>query len=578
MKTSRLLTLVATLLALTVFQGMALADYAFDLDSPPADVDGVVGELVQFHNTLSNTGSSNDTYHISIVKSAPEDWTATMCEGTTCYPPFITEIDVELSAGNNTNLDIDLTPLSVGTGSVTVTVASTANPALTTSRTFTVHGYLNLDFDFHAPDVAAVDAVGVLHAFHTTLTNNSDADDIYTISMVKNAPESWTTSMCEGSTCYPPFILEIDVNVAAGDQVNIDIDVTPGALGEGSAQITVASQNTPAQTETKTFTVITPGLDVLLVAGDNGMGNDSWYHDAIIADGKTIATWKRQEMGILSNEEISEFSNVVWESGTLSGGLDLADMASLAYLVQHGGNLLLSGQNLAYSYCDPASADYSASTKSWFNSILKTDYAENEGPGDFAAGFENDMVTGDLFFNLYGGNGAGNNTTMDALTALSDGIATIEYGSGNTGAVRASYGSGKTFFCGFAFEGIDTTENRNAFMHQALAWFAGNITAVDGVVAPLMASVPYASPNPFNPQTIIRFEVGGSSSVPAEVIIYNLRGQAVRSLFQGSVSPGPQNMVWNGRSNDGRTLATGVYMAQVRLGEESRIVKMTLVK
>jgi len=109
-------------------------------------------------------------------------------------------------------------------------------------------------------------------------------------------------------------------------------------------------------------------------------------------------------------------------------------------------------------------------------------------------------------------------------------------------------------------------------------WFDGLITTVGEVVAPLMASIPYASPNPFNPQTNIRFEVGGTNSVPAEVTIYNLKGQAVRNLFQGSVSPGPQNMVWNGRGNDGRNLATGIYMARVRLGEESRTVKMTLVK
>ncbi len=72
--------------------------------------------------------------------------------------------------------------------------------------------------------------------------------------------------------------------------------------------------------------------------------------------------------------------------------------------------------------------------------------------------------------------------------------------------------------------------------------------------------------------------VGGTLSVQAEVIIYNVKGQAVRNLLQGTVSPGPQNLVWDGRSNDGRTLATGIYMARVRLADESKTVKMTLVK
>lgn len=578
MKASRILTLVATLVALTVFQGMALADYSFNLDTPPLEMESEVGFLAQFHNTLSNTGSTDDTYTVRIVKNAPADWTATMCAGATCYPPFITEIEVPLTAGADINLDIDLTPLSVGTGSVTVMLASMGDPTQTLDVTFTVTAFVNLDFDFHAPDQGAVAAIGILQAFHTTLTNNSDADDIYTVSMVKNAPESWTATMCEGSTCYPPFITEIDVNLSAGNQTNLDIDLTPGEIGDGSVTITMASGNNPSQTDTKTFSVVTTGLDVLLVAGDNGMGNDLWYLDAITAAGKTVGTWKRQEMGIISNEEISEFGTVVWESGTVSGGLVNDDMAALTYLVLHGGNLFLSGQNLAYNYCDPSSPHYTTSTKSWFNNVLKTDYAGLEGQGDFAAGFEGDDVTGELFFNLYGGDGADNNTTMDALATLSDAIATIEYGTGNTGANRSSYGSGKTFFCAFAFEGIDTAVNRNAFMNQAMLWFDGLITPAGDVVAPLMATVPYATPNPFNPQTNIRFEVGGSQSVSAEVIIYNVKGQAVRNLMQGIVTPGPQNLVWDGRSNDGRALATGIYMARVRLADQSKTVKMTLVK
>jgi hypothetical protein len=579
MTASRILTIVATVVALTVFQGMALADFSFDLDTPPLSAEGEVGFLVQFHNMLTNTGSSDDTYTVSFVKNAPEDWTATICEGATCYPPFITEIDVPLTAGSDTNLDMDLTPGSVGSGSVTLTVTSVGNPSLSVTETFYVTSYINLDFAFNAPDQGAVGEIGILQSFHTTLTNNSDSDDIYTVSMVKNAPEVWTGTLCEGETCYPPFITEIDVELAAGNQTNLDIDLTPGDVGDGSLTITITSGNNPSQYDTKSFYVVTPGLDVLLVAGDNAMGGDSYYLDALSNAGKTVGTWPRQEAGSLSNLEINEFGTVVWLSGIADGGLVMDDFAALAYLVQHGGNLFLSGQNLAYESCDPASPHFSSSAKSWFNSILKTDYAGAEGLGDIAAGFDGDLVTDGLFFNLNGGDGANNNNTMDALTRLGDGVATLEYSSANLAAVRSYYGDGKTFFCGFAFEGIDTAANRNALMNQVMLWFDGLlVTPVGDVVAPLIASIPYATPNPFNPQTNIKFEVGGTQSVPAEVTIYNLKGQAVRNLMQGTVSPGPQNLVWDGRSDDGRSLATGIYMARVRLADQSKTVKMTLVK
>ncbi len=434
--------------------------------------------------------------------------------------------------------------------------------------------------NFHVPDQGAVTDVFIQQAFHTSITNTGSSDDTITITMVKNVPADWIygVSMCVDGECFSPTYLEHTMPLSAGELTNLDVDMTPFSIGEGSVTITVASHGDPGLSFSKVFTILTPGFDVLLVAGDEQMGSDVWYHDAISAAGKTVCTWQRQEMGSLSNEEISLFDNVVWESGTVDGGLTNDDLGTLTYYILHGGNLFLSGQNLAYDYCNTASPHYTPSTKSWFNTILKTDYASAEGPGDSASGVEGDMVTGDLSFNLYGGDGANNNTTMDALTTLSGGVATLQYGSGNTAANRCSYGSGKAFFCAFAFEGIDTEANRSDLMNQALLWFAGQITPVNDIVAPLLAKAPFATPNPFNPQTSIRFDVGGTETVPAEVTIFNLKGQIVRHLLKGTISPGPQNLVWNGRGNDGRNLATGIYMARVMIADQSKTVKMTLVK
>ncbi|MFT5314959.1 MAG: flagellar hook assembly protein FlgD, partial [Candidatus Krumholzibacteriia bacterium] len=60
--------------------------------------------------------------------------------------------------------------------------------------------------------------------------------------------------------------------------------------------------------------------------------------------------------------------------------------------------------------------------------------------------------------------------------------------------------------------------------------------------------------------------------------VYNLQGRAVRQLYAGSVNPGPQDVIWNGRDDAGRNLATGVYLARVTVGGTQKLVKMTLVK
>jgi FlgD Ig-like domain len=435
-------------------------------------------------------------------------------------------------------------------------------------------------FDFDAPDQGAISDVGIFGSFHTSITNTGSSDDVITITMVKYVPTAWNfgVSMCVDGLCYSPLYLEHTMDLASGELTYLDVDITPLDVGSGMVGITVTSQGNPGLSVTKEFTVVTTGLDVLLVAGDNDQGGDSWYHNALTNAGKTVGTWKRQEMGSMTNMEISGFPTVVWATGTVDGGLDSDDFAALAYYVQHGGNLFLSGQKLAYESCDPGSPYYSPSAKDWFNTILKTDYAGPENTAVTAAGPSGDLVTGGINFNLNGGSGANNNLNMNALTTLTGGTTSLRYNTANTAAVRTSYGTGKIFFCGFAYEGISFSGSRNGLMNQILAWFAGELSPVGDMVSPLLASVPYATPNPFNPQTSIRFEVGGSRDVSAEVVIYNLKGQSVRNLFQGAVSPGPQNMIWNGRGDDGQNLATGIYLARVQLEDQSETVKMTLVK
>jgi hypothetical protein len=62
------------------------------------------------------------------------------------------------------------------------------------------------------------------------------------------------------------------------------------------------------------------------------------------------------------------------------------------------------------------------------------------------------------------------------------------------------------------------------------------------------------------------------------VVVFDIRGRAVRRLFDGPLLPGPQQVIWNGRDDRGRNLGSGVYLARVLVGSEMRAVKMTLAK
>jgi hypothetical protein len=83
-------------------------------------------------------------------------------------------------------------------------------------------------------------------------------------------------------------------------------------------------------------------------------------------------------------------------------------------------------------------------------------------------------------------------------------------------------------------------------------------------------------PNPFNPSTEITFAVPKQTNV--KVVVYNLSGAEIATLVNQSMSPGNYRAVWNGRSDDGRTVASGVYFYHLQAEGFAATKKMTLLK
>ncbi|MFC1583315.1 Ig-like domain-containing protein [Candidatus Neomarinimicrobiota bacterium] len=83
-------------------------------------------------------------------------------------------------------------------------------------------------------------------------------------------------------------------------------------------------------------------------------------------------------------------------------------------------------------------------------------------------------------------------------------------------------------------------------------------------------------PNPFNPSTIIPYEVPR----PAELrlVIYNLLGQPIRTLFTGQILPGHYQAVWDGKDNYGRPAASGIYIYSLQAEGAVISRKMVLTK
>jgi hypothetical protein len=414
--------------------------------------------------------------------------------------------------------------------------------------------------------------------FLTEFTNTSAVVDSFRCTLVKDMPLSWQATICEGPICYPPNYTVHTFELGPGEATTLDFAITAVVeQGKGTSTVTLESLNDPAVTETHSFSIITSGLDILTVDGDGGAAHETYYLDAIAGAGRTTADWTRSYMGPLTAADLAGFTGVVWYVGDNSADLDLETRTALKDYVFNDGNLYLAGQNLARDFCDPGSPLYSPESRAWFQDLLGVDYQADDAGTSAVVGVAGDPVGDGQAFDINGGDGADNNDSPDEILALSNAIS-LTYATGATAGLRGAYGDGRTYFTGFGFEGISSGLARTNLMTAVLDWITNPFTAVgDQVVRPLI-SRPFVTPNPFNPQTSLKFEVGGSQAVPADVVIYDLRGRAVRNLYSGTVEPGLRTLVWNGRDDGGRSLSSGIYLAQVKVADQTRAVKMTLAR
>src|SRR4030065_2252653 len=83
-------------------------------------------------------------------------------------------------------------------------------------------------------------------------------------------------------------------------------------------------------------------------------------------------------------------------------------------------------------------------------------------------------------------------------------------------------------------------------------------------------------PNPFNTETVITFALPRSGNVKIE--IFNILGQKVRELVDEKVTAGYKKVIWDGKDNRGKTVASGVYFYRVKADNFVDVKKMTLLK
>lgn len=83
-------------------------------------------------------------------------------------------------------------------------------------------------------------------------------------------------------------------------------------------------------------------------------------------------------------------------------------------------------------------------------------------------------------------------------------------------------------------------------------------------------------PNPFNPETTIKFALPVESEVTLKV--FNIQGQLIKKVLEERFEAGYHQVVWDGTNDQGATVPSGVYLMKIDASSFSDVRKMILIR
>jgi hypothetical protein len=128
----------------------------------------------------------------------------------------------------------------------------------------------------------------------------------------------------------------------------------------------------------------------------------------------------------------------------------------------------------------------------------------------------------------------------------------------------------------------DEIDYLKSWISERVAWMDANIGGLVHVRERPSAKIPEAPvlrqnyPNPFNGVTVIEYVLPVASTVL--LTIHDAAGRTVRTLRLGAEPAGMQSLVWDGKTDDGSLVPSGLYVCQLTAGKESLRRKIVLLK
>ena len=332
-----------------------------------------------------------------------------------------------------------------------------------------------------------------------------------------------------------------------------------------------------------------PSIDsvrVLVVNGFDRMSTGGNTRDFIIQHGSAIAN-AGYAFDSCSNEAIingqislTQYDIVDWilgEESTANETFSNVEQDMVKEFLRNGGSLFVSGSEIGWDL----EAKGTSSDIAFYHTYLKARYVKDQVLDYTVDGVDGSIFAGLSFSYDDGIHGTYSVSYPDGIAPYGDSQECLKYNSTYTAGVQYAGKIGGTeearlVNLGFPFETIYPESVRNQVMSRALTFLD-----VDSYLEDVSSSTEFHLwqnyPNPFNNSTTIQFYV--PRSVKVNLTIYNQLGQVVRRLLAAqTLSTGLHSVIWDGRSENGQSVGSGLYFFEIEADDFRQTKKMVLTQ
>ena len=146
----------------------------------------------------------------------------------------------------------------------------------------------------------------------------------------------------------------------------------------------------------------------------------------------------------------------------------------------------------------------------------------------------------------------------------------------STYCLNEFFGNNHYWYTGSQLLSFTTSLNARTSRVYAITDSAVTLDVRDHRQIPLEYALSHSYPNPFNNECIFRFELPMQTRV--NIAVFNVLGQRVRVLADENFSTGQHLLKWDGKSEQGSTLSSGMYFYRMEAGDFVKTRKMVLIR